>query len=182
MIKTFKDFLRDLQESPQDNSFFSKETMSDIAKHHKDFHIQHHKDRVAIGNDNYKVVKSKDTYYTHLDHNQQPHEVSFFKDNVQKVISKGTGSNVHILHHSNQHLEDHGEVITDSGHSPGAKHHWINWIKSNPKDVKFEVRHHSGKTFPVDHTNIDAHIDDIWGRHSSNMRTTVRAYVDRTKK
>ena len=75
------------------------------------------------------------------------------------------------------HIRKHGELKTDTSHSPGVKHLWINFIKSNPRGISFETR--LGKTNAIlDSNNIDDYADQIWSskviRASDNV---VRAYV-----
>lgn len=187
-IKTFREFLLSLQEAPQENIWYDTEKCENEAvylrnKHNTDWRA----DSKHIGGGNHKHVEGTETNYTHRDVNGQSHEVSRYKGNVQQFISKGTGDVKHIIKHLNHHIKTHGEVITDRGHSAGAKNHWISYIKSKPTGVKFEVSpiDRFSKPLPkyhVDHTNIDAHIGNIWGKESTKSNTTVRAYADTSKK
>jgi hypothetical protein len=173
-FKTFQQRLRALQENPQINTFFTKDNM--------EAGIEKLKTKLAavksrsIGNSNFYYKDHDGHHYFHKT-NGIPHEYSRMNNNnVQNYIVKGSGEVKHIVHHMKHHIKEHGELLTDAQQSVGAKHLWVKFIKSKPKGVKFEAKI-NGKKLPIDHTNIDNHVDHLWNKTDPASYNIIRAYA-----
>ena len=177
-IPSFKEWLRYIQESPQINSFYTKDRMEEVSDHLRDRHFKAKFDgkTSSIGKDLHYYHDGEAHNYFH-NHEGKPKELSRVdNDNVQKIVSKGNGSSSHILNFMKHHIKTHGELKTDSGQSPGAVHLWTHFIKSKPKGVKFEVHGPNG-SYDIDHNNIDRHKDKIWNKDVKSADIRVRAYA-----
>ena len=152
--------------------------MKSVTDQHRNYYgsIANHKNSSHIGLNSYtqKDINGNHVYYHLVDGHTT--EMNFIdKDNTQKGVDKGQGDVHHVIRHMIYHIKKHGELKTDSQQSPGGKHLWINFIKSKPKGIKFEV---NGQH--IDHQNIDEHKDKIWSTRPN--KNIVRAYANTTKK
>lgn len=176
-MKTFQDYLRDLQEMPFLNSYSTRNRLDKSIEDHDELHLA--AKSIPIGSNSFTYVsESNITVYFRKNSKGMPEELNYIDDtNTQILAYKRNGTVKAILYHMTYHIRKYGELKTDSTHSPGAKHLWINFIKSNPRGISFETK--LDKTnIVLNSTNIDDYADQIWSsklmRSSDNV---VRAYV-----
>lgn len=180
-LKTFKEYLRGLQESP-DLIWTSKSGREFLEKQNdkiRNNHLQNRDKWKQIGekeNSNYHYEDDNHHHYFHI-HNDKPREISMIRksDNTHQVTSKGSAYNSdHIKKFMLHHLIKHGELRSDGTNSSGSQKLWIDLIKSNPKGVKFEAEHPDGN-FELNHNNIEHHKSSIWGNSIKFNDIKIRA-------
>lgn len=173
-MKTFQEFIKQLQETPQLNHYFSGDMLNNNLKLDNVKHIK--SDSYNIGDNSFYYKNGDNHVYFHLDHKGDPAEVNYInKDNIQTHVSKQSGSSKYNINHMIHHIKKFGELKTSGSQSPGGKNLWINFIKSNPKNIKFEC---GGQE--LDHTNIDHHAFDLWNTNIRNSDKIIRAYYVNT--
>lgn len=172
-----KKFLEFIAEMPQISTFFTKEDGRQGRDGVKEYLKSNKSTEVAPGVHHSQVEDGRHLYFN-KDSNGDPKDVSIVsKDNKQVFVSKGsTGPHdLHkIMHH---HVEKHGELITDGSHTKGSKKLWLDWVKTKPNGIKFEVvgGEHPGK---LDHNNIDEKSAHIWGASHKMHAVHIKASRD----
>lgn len=175
-MKTFQEFIKQLQETPQLSTYY---TPLEIENHVVKNDVENLAAKsIKIGNDShYYFDKDQNEHvYFHKNHKGLPEEVNYItKDNVQRLVAKRRGDVKNNINHMIHHIKKFGELKTSGSQSPGGKNLWINFIKSNPKNIKFECNSQE-----LNHTNIDHHAFDLWDTSMRNSDKIIRAYHDNT--
>jgi hypothetical protein len=176
-MKSFQDYLADLQEMPFVSSYITKNMIDKSIEDHDKLHLA--AKSKSIGSDSFTYVSDTGiTIYFRKNSKGMPEELNYVdKSNTQILAYKRNGTTKTIIDHMIYHIRKYGEIKTDSSQSPGAKHLWINFIKSNPKGISFESEL-DGSIIKLDSSNIADYQDRIWS--SRKIRTAeigVRAYV-----
>jgi len=163
-MTTFKAFriIKLLLESPMVDSNITPEMMHSGADGIKHLIKTNHNSSNSLGDDEYHLNQGKsDIYYHHI--NGEPEEISYINNGVQTGVMKGNGSVDHIHNFMRQHIVNNGILMSDKSNTTGSKNLWTNFIKKN-KDLKFSIYNTNTKDeYNVDHSNIDDHVDKIWG-------------------
>ncbi len=176
-MKSFYQFLLELQESPVINDYNTKDFMKTSSDSYREQHINNMNKAKHIGNDSYHYSDDKYHHYFHMK-DGKPLEINRVekKTNTQNYVDSGDGDVTHVIRHMLHHIKKHGELITSKDQTKGSKHLWINLIKLKPKNVAFETVH--DKT-PIDHLNIDKKEPFLWHSRSEEK---IRAYHVNTSK
>lgn len=163
-----------------------------------DDYVDHLRDKTARATINYNLLKNhhkadklydtkegsvfhnkdgKNHVYYHLVNNSPREYSDISPKNVQEYASKLNGSSNEIKNFMYHHAREHGKVITDKLHSPGAKKLWTSIV--NDGNNEFSVYHTNQKT-GEEHQVTPKYLSDnehnIWNRTLSarNHRLELR--------
>lgn len=176
-MKTFNQFLRMIQESPEHNSYHSKNIMKPFSD------ILRAKLRelpsISIGQGRHYVHFQNQHHYFHKK-NGVPEEISVVShDHVHIYTDKGSGEIKHNHAFMVHHIKTHGELKTDQTYTDGSKQLWKQLINKNPRHIKFQVLHNNIPVDNVSHKNIEQKESEIWARNSDKFKNIrIRAYHD----
>lgn len=178
-LKSFREYIRDLQEAPQFNSYHSHDSMTTHLAYTREMlaNKAHNKETDRVGRLGHHIEHEGKHYYFRM-HKGVAKEVSIFDKNHQEQIVHKTpdGNSIHNRHFMTHHIMKHSKLQTDPSHTPGTKHLWIKYIKSKPKGISFEYSHETKGITKLDHKNIDSHADHIWGKEEKFKRRLITAY------
>lgn len=176
-MKTFSDYLLHLQEMPFLNDYITRNRIEKEIEDHDKFHLAARSKHIGNGSFTYTSDTGISVYFR-KNKRGLPEELNYIdQSNTQLMAYKRNGSVKVVIEHMLYHIKKHGELKTDTTHSPGAKHLWINFIKSKPKNIRFETKL-GDKLVEITSNNIDQYENQIWS--SKSMRYSdiaVRAYV-----
>lgn len=176
-MKTFHEYLLSLQEMPFLTSYITRAKIDKEIEDHDKLHLAAKSKRIGNNSFTYKAENGLQIYFRK---NKQglPEELNYIdRDNIQVLAYKRNGTVSTVIYHMAHHIKKYGELKTDTSQSPGAKHLWINFIKSNPKKIKFTVELDS-ETIELDRENIDTLASKIWSDSLKGSEVIIRAYYD----
>jgi hypothetical protein len=176
-MKTFQDYIKDLQEMPYVNSYLTLNRIDKEIEDHDKLHLAAKTKR--IGNNSFSYLSDSNLrVYFRKNSKGLPEELNYIdQNNVQVLAYKRNGTVQTIVDHMIYHIKKYDELKTDSNQSPGAKHLWINFIRSSPIGIKFETII-GNKKIQLDKNNIDDLEEKIWSTKIRSANIQVRAYVD----
>lgn len=172
LLESFSELILRLSESPQINSFLSKDVMNKIS-HSAIAEIEGLPHKINLGNNQYHAKNKEYHYYWH-EINHKPTEYSRveIKSNIQKTVSKQDGSVQKLYDQMAYHIRHYGELVTDSSHTKGSRLLWINFIKLHP-EFKYEKIHNDERELIH---NIDEFKDKLWNKHFDYTHIKIRAF------
>lgn len=167
-------------ESPMIHHDIPHSHVDNVLSNFRDYIKENHSKSTSIGDNYHHLFRKSDLkhiYYNYKDN--KPNEISVINhDHTQTLVSKGVnGNSSHIHNFMKHHLETHGKLMTDIDNTNGSKKLWVDFIKKN-KDINFNSSHdYIHKQTKLDHSNIDSHIDKIWGTTDEHKNTRIVAHT-----